>query len=295
MPSRLRRAHQQQMPPGGDGGSPVTGGNNDHSHLHDSGANDEETGTKGKKPQHRTAQRLCMPLRRYYFRWFSALDGTTARGRRRILSKGFLLLLFVYIMVSWIRPSQRHNHQLRHDSDQSLESMPLKIKLFDFPDANEHVGGWHYPASPMIHSTNRTLKVSKQPDYNGLVFISLENAPKFRRRIAPSDYFINEKYRKGIIRPNTKEKHSDIYFQHDEEVLSLECRRQNWQGLYFPNCNDFHEFDLGRDEDDPKTQAVNQLEYYDSFRLRYVFDLQVSLCAECSLTLSRSIQPWRLS
>lgn len=258
MPSRLRR--QQMLPPDDD--SPVSRREDERRHYDDMNAHDEETGFKGKKTRNHPAHIFNVSLERFCLKSFTTLRGSSLtvvapRERGRIVVPSFLLLMFVYIIISRMIPQHL---SLRHESDWALENTPLKIKLFDFTNAND-LGGWHYPASQSFHST-RPINISKSPDYNGLTIVSLRNATIFRRMVASGDYEASERYRRGIVQPDKKEKHTDIYFQHDEEVLSLECRRQNWQGLYFPNCNDFHDIDLGR-----QAESLQQLEYYDSYRI----------------------------
>lgn len=259
MPSRLRRHHQTL--PNDDAYSPVSREHRlDEDELN---VHDEETGAKGKKTRKHSAYIFYVPLKRFCLKCFSTLCGSSfammlaTRERRRIV-QSVLVFMFVCIIISRRIP---HHRSLRHESDWALENTPLKIKLFDFSSATD-LGGWHYPAANSFHSTRSLgpLNITNSPDYDGLAIVTLRNATDFRRTVASSDYQVNERYRRGIVRPNTKEKHTDIYFQHDEEVLNLECRRQNWQGLYFPNCNDFHEFDLGR-------PAESLVGYYDSFRV----------------------------
>jgi len=174
------------------------------------------------------------------------------------------VLLVVCIILFWPRQT---SHSLRHKSDWSLEHMPILIKLFDYSDVND-VGGWHYSASKRFHSTSslKPLTRSKTADYSGLAFGSLKDASpsKFRRKIADDDDLSYEQYKMKLIFKMDRKYISSEYDHHDE-FLKLKCRRANFEALYFPTCNDFHEFDLARDHD-PELRAVADLSYYDSYR-----------------------------
>ena len=218
---------------------------------------DEEAG-KGKKPGHHVPyrtlsmhafRRFCLKQRSHFIR---AAPYSTASSTKGIVlvaprawhrnNKSLLVLLFVCISLYWTMPQQHHSP--RHASTRSLGQMPLMVILFDENCRSS-------PSSFQSLSSLKPLHRSNERDYNGLVFESLRNVSlsSFRRQIASDDYTRNEEYRKKVIQKATTSNYfDDIYYQHPEEVLSLECQRQNWQGLYFPNCNQFHEFDLGRDD-----------------------------------------------
>jgi len=238
---------------------------------------DEEVG-KGKGPQNHLSRQIYAPLRRLCVNPSSSFATSTLcsrpnaissatrtqppspRGRHRVV-QSLLVLLFAYGIISWSPRTRRQS--LRYDSYQSLESMPLMIDMFD---CDFHTSRWFHSVTSL-----EPLKLSNTPNYDGLVFLSLRNASlsDFRRQIALDDYMANEVYRKEvIIETARKEMHTDDYYQYHEEILSLECQRQNWQGLYFPNCNDFHEFDLGRDYNPMTSDVDHLLGYYDSFRFR---------------------------
>lgn len=179
---------------------------------------------------------------------------------RRIITciRGSLLLLVICVVV--FRP--RHSrYPLRHQSDRSLDRMPLLIQLFDYTDAND-LGGWHYPASKRFPSTSslEPLPYATMADFGGLEFATLPPS-KFRRRIAPDNDIAYEAYRKKLTFI-MDQKFLRSAYDHFEEKQVQTCRTPNFEALYFPTCNDFHEFDLTRDYDE---HISRDLSYYDSY------------------------------
>lgn len=243
--------------------SPV-GGNDRHGLME---SVDEEEAAKGKKPQHHFFHYVSVSVRRFCLNPRSRLPTTMMTTsprapRRQSVAMALLVLLSFYMMISWLRRTR--SHPLRHDSVWSLERTPIMINMFRQRSNGSEI---RHLALPFLEPLKRT----NRPDYNGLVFSSLKSASisDFRRRLASDDYSVNEKYRRHqMFRGGGKDKFTDIYFQNHEEVVSLECQRQNWQDLYFPNCNAFHEFDLGRGYDPRSAHEVDHLGYHDTYRIR---------------------------
>lgn len=303
---------QRRHQPGGESGSSPSSGSHSsprhHAYNIADGSVDEEA-NKGKKSHFHMFRPTLSSFRRVCLNPRATLplkcSGTSTsatpaphQGRRRLLSQ-FLILSFVCVVLSWTRRRRLH-HPFRHQSAWSLENSPLLIKLFDFSDVKD-IGGWHYHTQ-QFHSISslEPITIPNLADYGGLTFSSLSKSPpsKFRRTISPDDYMINEEYKRQVLDKNKAKKgFDDIYYQQPEEVLSLECRRQNWQGLTFPTCNDFHEVDLSRDYD-PHAKVLDHLGYYDSYRIRYVLcwlsDCDVILFID-SLTISSFLQPRSVS
>lgn len=178
-----------------------------------------------------------------------------------------MLLIISTVFIFWPRPRHPHSH-LRHDSDVSLESTPILIKLFDFSNVND-VGGWHYHGSRQeFHSTSalEPLDRPKTVDYGGLLISSMRHASpeSFRRTIASDDDVSYQQYKKKLILQMDQEYRGPDY-DHVEETLFPECRRANFEALYFPTCNNgFHDVDLSRDYD-PHVLGAVDLSYFDSY------------------------------
>lgn len=192
---------------------------------------------------------------------------THPHQRRRLLLRGFLLLCVIVSIVFWSRPQNHARHSLRHQSDASLDSMPILIKLFDFSNVND-IGGWHYHGSERFYSF---LEPLEQPntlrDTGGLLIPSLRYAPTFRRSIAPDDDIRYQHYKKKEIL-KMDQIYLRSYYDHPEESLSLKCRRTRFESSYFPSCNEFHEIDLLRDYDPHAIDPWQDLSYFDSYIFR---------------------------
>lgn len=211
------------------------------------------------------------------------------RARRRSESpftRCFVVFIIVCIVVFLTRKPRRR-YPLRHQSDWSLDSMPIMIKMFD---SSNDIGGWHHHNFQRFHSISFSLKSlnrSQMVDFNGLIIPSLRNAPTFRRSIADDNDIAYEVYKKKLTLA-MDEKYRGPYYDHPEETFSPKCRPPNFKSLYFPSCNGFHEFDLSRDYNPDLIGDITETElsYYDSYRFRYVvlcLNLFVLPC--CRLTL----------
>lgn len=180
-------------------------------------------------------------------------------SRPKILVGGSLAaaLLCTTILLSW----KGSNHSsLRHSSDWSLERMPVVIKSLDFSHV-EGVGGWLHPRRFPSLSSLEPLEHPKIFDFGGLTFKSLREASpsQFRREIASDDYLAYEIYRKKLML-KMDQVFIGKYYDHDDESTDLSCRRPNWQSLFLPNCNNFHEADLTR-EYDPEVHPASDINY----------------------------------
>lgn len=178
----------------------------------------------------------------------SLMSSPLRQGARQSRLKCILLPLFLCGLIPWL--SWNHRHYPGHDeSYRSLERVqPLVIRLMFEYDTD---------SSQQYRSH---LKNSHKPDYNGLHIEPLRNNSVFERQIDINyDYERNEVHRRKMMKL-----HRGTPSEHFEEFLDLECRRQNWYDLYFPNCNSFHEFNEGRWFD------PYNLGYYDCFPIRYV-------------------------
>lgn len=231
---------------------------------------DEET-CKGKRHHHHSFDEASLFLERLRSNPLASVSSVARKAafvpmnlpspkrRGQRTTRSLLIPLLACILIPWMTGS--HRHSLRHNgSHRSLKrSSPLVIRLMFDHDVESS-------QRPDSLTFTDYRKVSSKPDYNNLVIKSLWNTTSsmFYRQIAPNDYEVSEKHRSKFLNSNNKGAPSEHY----EEYVDSECQQQNWHDLHFPNCNAFHEFDLGR-RYDPRLKAASLgLAYYDSFPSR---------------------------
>lgn len=91
------------------------------------------------------------------------------------------------------------------------------------------------------------LEIGTASDWGGLSISSLVSDP-FQRTISALDQQNMAADREQLLFEDALEMIPYLYW-HDDELtdLMLACRRPSGSMVHHPNCNDFHQFDLGRD------------------------------------------------
>jgi hypothetical protein len=190
-----------------------------------------------------TTGRISSPSR------VSLMSSPQPRRSHQSPLKCLIIPIFLCSVIPWL--SWNHRHYPGHESFPSLKRVPpLVVKLMQTFEQHE------------TDSSQQNAYQShwKKPDYYNLNIESLQVPAIFEPLIDENyDYERNEEHRRKMLKL-----HKGGPSEHFEEYLDLECRKQNWQDLYFPNCNSFHEFNVGR-RNDP-----HNLAYYNSFPIRYV-------------------------
>lgn len=197
----------------------------------DSASVDEEAG-KGKKYQDDLFRSICTAL------GLRHSNPLSSSGRRRRVSSSLFVLLIVCAILYW--PSPRLNRHFER-----YQKRPTLVMLFDSSYGNA-VGDWGYRGSQsrtLYSSSLEPLELSDIPPmYGDITFSSLRSASKFQRRVSPNDYAAYEAIRRQTFERKERKDHTDIYFQHHEETLSLKCQRQNWQVWRMSSWNRYFSF-----------------------------------------------------
>lgn len=145
-----------------------------------------------------------------------------------------LLVLFLIAFEFRIQSTTLH-HSSQYD-------LPIMIQSMNFTQIHD-IGGYLYPAAKsfpswsLVGSFHEDDEDDHGPDYGGLN-LTFSSKASFGREIFMEDSSMDE------------QKEEYIYYKRyntdDEEV----CQSVIFEDLYFPNCNTFHEFDIGRDWDE---------------------------------------------
>lgn len=205
---------------------------------------------------------LWIALNRSCQRQYIARLQTRLRPVHYAFSIPLLLLLFYFVRSS-SSSLPAFIHPLRPRSDYQVNALPIQIQFFI--NNEEDIGGWLGPARFRKPPSDFSPLPQEYVDFGPLKIQRL-HAKHFQRQIHPNDDEFFESKRDILLDEMDKEHISTRYWP-DEDMDYEECRRPNWFSQYKPNCNDFHELDVGRAYDRDLASFDEKLNV-DSYKFR---------------------------
>jgi serine/threonine protein kinase len=196
--------------------------------------------------------------------------------RRRIAGTSLLVVILDLMAVVYftfycpVTHTQNHYHfhyrcSSRPTTDQEVDRLPIILGRSGTISSSSSFSKRDWSLQS-LSTDNR-----KPSAFGGIEIESLQ-AGRYIREIHADDTKRFEREREKLLREDDHE-HVPFAYWHQEELSDLHtaCRRAKWMEYQFPNCNDFHHFDLSRNYDEVLARLAGDEQDYDNYYINRGF------------------------